>query len=184
MIQVGTDIFPMEFYDEIEKAAWLTEEEDGTVYTKAGETPEVVDEKRRSKVKHVQDPLIKNTLMHYVMHLNAAHYGFDLYPTCYLQYTTYDSSYKGHYDWHQDDAILDPTTSAKAIRKLSITMPLSWSHEYEGGDLEIDGVELPDQARQKGSVVVFPSFFHHRVTPVTSGQRRSLVAWFVGPLWR
>ena len=31
-----------------------------------------------------------------------------------------------------------------------------------------------------GSVVVFPSFLYHQVTPVLRGTRKSLVCWFVG----
>ena len=32
----------------------------------------------------------------------------------------------------------------------------------------------------KGSIIVFPSFVWHRVKPVTSGTRYSLVAWHLG----
>ena len=35
--------------------------------------------------------------------------------------------------------------------------------------------------RDKGAVVVFPSWVRHRVTPVTRGTRYSAVAWFNGP---
>jgi PKHD-type hydroxylase len=37
------------------------------------------------------------------------------------------------------------------------------------------------EVRQIGTAVIFPSHLYHRVTPVTAGTRRSLVAWFVGP---
>ena len=40
------------------------------------------------------------------------------------------------------------------------------------------------EALEKGSVIVFPSFHRHRVTPVTSGIRHSLVTWVEGPHWR
>ena len=32
-----------------------------------------------------------------------------------------------------------------------------------------------------GSIVVFPSYTWHRVSPVTSGTRLSLVQWNLGP---
>ena len=35
----------------------------------------------------------------------------------------------------------------------------------------------------KGSIIVFPSFMWHRVTPVTSGLRYSLVNWNCGDPW-
>ncbi len=34
--------------------------------------------------------------------------------------------------------------------------------------------------KSKGSVIVFPSFIYHRVTPVTKGTRYSLVTWNLG----
>ena len=50
----------------------------------------------------------------------------------------------------------------------------------EGGDFEMDEEdEIP--RFEEGSIIVFPSFLKHRVTPVTKGVRYSLVSWFVGP---
>ena len=40
------------------------------------------------------------------------------------------------------------------------------------------------QILPKGSICVFPSFTHHRVSPVTKGKRLSLVQWNLGPEWR
>jgi len=39
---------------------------------------------------------------------------------------------------------------------------------------------LPFSMREIGSVIVFPSFLYHQVTPILSGTRKSLVAWFTG----
>ena len=39
---------------------------------------------------------------------------------------------------------------------------------------------LSFSAKSIGSVVVFPSFLYHQVTPVLRGQRKSLVCWFTG----
>jgi len=73
------------------------------------------------------------------------------------------------------------------IRKLSVTVSLNDSSEYEGGNLQFDlGAHRPDQyhtcheIRPKGSVIVFPSHVHHQVTPVTKGTRYSLVSWSLG----
>jgi len=43
---------------------------------------------------------------------------------------------------------------------------------------------LPSFSKDKGSVLIFPSYINHKVSPVTKGIRRSLVAWFSGPRWR
>ena len=38
----------------------------------------------------------------------------------------------------------------------------------------------PFSAKGIGTMIVFPSFVFHQVTPVTMGQRRSLVGWACG----
>ena len=40
------------------------------------------------------------------------------------------------------------------------------------------------EAREQGSIIIFPSFVYHRVTPVTHGRRHSLVGWIAGPTFR
>ena len=74
------------------------------------------------------------------------------------------------------------------IRKLSLTLNLNDSDEYEGGNLKFDfgPHSLRDrfyectEIRPKGSMIVFPSFIHHQVTPVKKGTRYSLVVWVLG----
>ena len=41
-------------------------------------------------------------------------------------------------------------------------------------------IQRPEIVRNKGTIVVFPSFVWHRVTPVTKGTRYSLVVWNLG----
>ena len=77
-------------------------------------------------------------------------------------------------------------------RKISVTVNLSDPLDYDGGDLwltkhpqdsrisELETFTNPS-FRDKGAVVVFPSWVRHRVTPVTRGTRYSAVAWFNGP---
>jgi PKHD-type hydroxylase len=99
-----------------------------------------------------------------------------------IQYTKYESTDKGHYNWYQDT-----TTQHFVNRKLSIVIQLSDPNEYQGGNLELydyapnkkykdNIINIP---KQKGQIVVFPSYLWHRVTPVTKGIRKSLV-WWVG----
>jgi PKHD-type hydroxylase len=42
------------------------------------------------------------------------------------------------------------------------------------------GSEHTTVPRGKGPVVIFPSFLLHRVVPLTSGNRKSLVLWVGG----
>ena len=95
-----------------------------------------------------------------------------------IQYTEYYGTNKGHYDWHMDIG----TYEYMKFRKISVTVQLSDPDEYEGGDLQIwTGGQYPMTApRGKGNVVIFPSFMMHRVTPVTSGTRKSFVLWLGG----
>lgn len=93
------------------------------------------------------------------------------------QYTVYGAGQ--HFDWH-----IDVGTGAASLRKLSLTVQLSDGAEYEGGDLEFVGTHIQGAQRGIGTATVFPSFLGHRVTPVRSGIRRSLVAWACGPSFR
>lgn len=112
--------------------------------------------------------------------LNGQFFDFDIFGFVeHLQYTVYRDN-GGHYDWHLDRG--DPSM---APRKLSLVLQLSDPSEYEGGDLELFvGSEPTRIERKKGLLVAFPSFVLHRVTPVTSGIRRSLVVWLSGPKFR
>lgn len=104
-----------------------------------------------------------------------------------LQFTTYGRP-GAFYTWHQDG--LDGTV---AHRKLSMVLQLTDPAEYEGAELDflaLDGLAHAslDAARSEmaaqGSLIVFPSFEYHRVLPLRSGTRHSLVCWVSGPPFR
>jgi PKHD-type hydroxylase len=106
------------------------------------------------------------------------HYGFELLGLLDpLQYTVYGAGQ--HFDWH-----IDVGGGAASLRKLSLTVQLSDGGDYEGGDLEFHDEVDRRQQRALGTATVFPSFLAHRVSPVVSGVRRSLVAWACGPSFR
>ena len=94
-----------------------------------------------------------------------------------IQYTEYLEG-GGHYDWH-----LDCGHGIQAQRKISITVQLN--DDYEGGELQLwRGQEPVTAMKNKGTVVIFPSYMLHRVTPVTKGTRNSLVLWIGGDHYR
>lgn len=67
-------------------------------------------------------------------------------------------------------------------RKLSMSLVLE--SEFTGGELEIHDAFQNRNVTfdiKHGHVVIFPSWLLHRVKPVTSGTRYSLVAWMSGP---
>lgn len=149
------------------------------------ETNDVDSKVRRSKISWLdfqQDSAwIYDKIAYIVRNLNGQYYKFDIHGFVEdMQYTVYDSSNQGHYDWHRDIG-----NRQSAPRKLSFVLQLSDPGSYEGGDLEIfSSLEPQKIKKQKGFAVMFPSYVLHRVTPVTSGVRRTLVVWVAGPAFK
>ena len=149
--------------------------------------------KRDSNIVWMNDRWIYKEIQPYVHEANASagwNFIWDWSESC--QFTKYKKGQ--YYDLHCDswDRVYDQpnTPSHGKIRKLSVTVTLSDPKEYKGGELEFDYRNLdPDKPRKpvkckeilpKGSLVVFPSFVWHRVCPVKSGSRHSLVIWNLG----
>ena len=123
------------------------------------------------------------TLGHVVSSINAQFFRFNLTGFGeHLQLTNYDHSEQGMYGWHID---MGPHPNSPC-RKLSLVCQLSDPVEYEGGVLEVQphGKEVIKMRKQRGLIVCFPSWTLHQVTPVTQGNRQSLVAWISGPPFR
>jgi PKHD-type hydroxylase len=119
---------------------------------------------------------IYKTFQELVGKCNSEFYKFNITEISeHIQYTVYNSTEQGHYDWHVD---MGPN---KARRKLSLVCQISDPSEYEGGELQINAGEIMIPEKTKGTVIIFPSYLLHRVTPVTKGTRRSLVLWIEGP---
>ena len=117
---------------------------------------------------------------------NRNAFGFDLSYLPDLQFTTYGEERLGHYSWHPDVFWTGDPQPKATHRKVSAVVQLSEPATYAGGDLALDVPIRPEAAllRRLGAMIVFPSFIHHHVTPVTKGTRHSLVAWYEGPKWR
>jgi PKHD-type hydroxylase len=115
-----------------------------------------------------------------VLELNSRYYKYELYGLIEsFQYTVYEAAEGGHYDWHCD------TGKTTEPRKISLTLQLSEPSTYEGGDLILEAGEGPFRTlKTRGTLVAFPSYVMHRVTPVTAGTRKSLVVWVSGPEFR
>ena len=99
-----------------------------------------------------------------------------------FQYSQYDESYSGHFNWHIDVHpkfnVDDPDP-----RKISFSVGLSNINDYDGGDFMIK-IDINEKVFKldRGDVIAFPSWMLHKVSPVTRGMRRTLVGWGNGPL--
>ncbi len=114
--------------------------------------------------------------------LNDKFFKYDLTEMEDLQYAEYHSETKGHYKPHSDDSY-----AYNLFRKMSLTIQLSEESEYQGGELLFYRFNINDTViapKTKGTLIVFPSFVIHEVTPVTQGLRKSLVSWVVGPRFK
>tara|TARA_B100000902_G_C27255081_1_gene887394 strand:- start:201 stop:893 length:693 start_codon:yes stop_codon:yes gene_type:complete len=118
----------------------------------------------------------------------------------YTQYEAQEDKPTGDfYTWHTDSGA-DPYPNG-TIRKISCSVQLSDPDDYEGGHFQwIESNRIFDRIKQRdgtfqidefihtapfsgqelGSLIVFPSWLHHQVTPVTRGIRKSLVVWNTG----
>jgi len=111
--------------------------------------------------------------------INQQAYGFDLSALESLQYTVYLAGEGSHYDWHVDHG------RTPRRRKLSLVLQLSAPTGYEGCELQIYASNQIDTApKGRGTLIAFPSYTLHRVTPITGGIRKSLVMWCSGPRFR
>lgn len=79
--------------------------------------------------------------------------------------------------WHTDYG-----PSKKSSRKLVVLIQLSAEEEYTGADLEILQADVNKKIiKQKGTAIILPAYVAHMVSPLLSGNRKSLVATISGP---
>lgn len=146
-----------------------------------GDGADTLDEVRKSRNSWIdftpESQWVFDKLANIVLGVNEARYKFQLTGFMeHLQFTLYDE-HGSHYKMHTDFG-KGPT----AQRKLSCVLMLSHPEEYEGGELVF--YEAGEHKYPRGTLVVFPSFQVHGVKPVTSGLRKSLVAWVSGEPYR
>ena len=143
-------------------------------------------------------------MWHYIERANRENFLYDL--RCIdgesMQYTRYGAGQ--FYGWHNDSGLachykpesVGNRTEGRAndfvnentelVRKLSFVLQLSDADDYEGGNLQLldEGGKSYFAPRKRGTVILFDSRTMHRVLPVKSGLRKSIVGWTVGPRWK
>ncbi len=136
---------------------------------------------RKSEIKWLTPNIegiewVYQKLTKFCIEMNSALWQFDINEQLgSLQYGVYRSD-GGHYDWH-----MDLGQGLTRQRKISMVIQLSSIDEYEGGEFEMFvNKEVLEFPKEKGAVILFPSYCMHRVTPITKGERKSLVLWVSG----
>ena len=118
----------------------------------------------------------------YLLIANRECFGFNIQPSfTEIQFTEYHGETQDHYDWHEDNSAV---MKKPMDRKLSFVLQLSDPKDYTGGGFELhpSADPLPPTAyTRQGDALFFRSGIRHRVLPVTSGTRYSLVTWVHGP---
>ena len=194
--QLWSGIVTAKECDYIIKAGEEAPEEKGTVYSNPEEGDSDI---RKSNISWIRNnPEIDRIQNYFFSEANRNAYGFDVNYMPSAQFGTYGKG--DFYNWHHDvnwelDSVYD--------RKLSIVIQLSDPNDYEGGhfqwlepqrqfdrmqidtgrpviDIEQCICSAPFSAKERGSVIIFPSFLYHQVTPVTRGTRKVLVNWYCG----
>ena len=138
-----------------------------------------VSDYRKSEISWIpEEPnnqWLYDKISQYAISANKEMWNFDIWGYHdTLQFTNYYGD-GGHYDWHAD---LGPGISN---RKLSVVLQLSDPKDYVGGELQMNtGGGITSVKKEYGLLCFFPSFVLHRVTPLTSGTRTSLVTWLCG----
>jgi len=129
-------------------------------------------------------PELYSALWKMVDQANREWFNFDINALEHVQFAQYNEVNRGVYKRHQDVFWVNDKPTH---RKLTAVVQLT-DHEYYGGcDLNLhDCEQVPDpkEIRKQGTVIFFPSWLYHSVSPIQWGNRFSAVAWFEGPRWR
>ena len=141
----------------------------------------LIQKKRSSKIYWINESWVQELLWEYILEANKKTFHFDVINKSEIQFTEYRSDEGGKYDWHHD---VNWNGQEGLDRKLSISIQLSDKLDYEGGNFEFEEITSSMDFKEIGTIIIFPSYLRHRVTKVTLGTRRSLVAWFYGPNWK
>ena len=140
------------------------------------------DKYRSCMVHYPKDSSVISRIgRNYFHSLNNQFWHYDLKNHFEFQLIKYDIG--GNYNWHCDYGI---APKRGLSRKLSMSIQLTPSEEYHGGELQVvdygnHTLTIPGDL---GTVIVFDSRLPHKVWPVVWGQRISLVGWANGPRLR
>ena len=149
---------------------------------------DLTDEIRDSKVAFINNPswndsnlrLIYLETLSLIQKANTV-YNFNIDLEDHVVQLTKYNQQGNWYGWHRDSHFLFRQNSEYTQRKLSCSILLK---EAEDGGILDTEVGTHGYNHRPGSVIVFPSFLKHMVTPIVKGERISIVSWTCGPEWK
>jgi len=145
--------------------------EDGVITEESGKV------KRNSKIFFIKDNETCKEIFNLINETTVIQLT-DIEP---LQYSEYGVG--GEYGWHRD--VHEKPYSNGLVRKVSFSTIMN--DNFEGGEFDIETKNPADKKRydtfdnKKHNTIIFPSHMWHRVRPVKSGVRKSIVGWVLGP---
>ncbi len=117
-----------------------------------------------------------------ILAMNTEYFQMNVWGYDEIQYSEYREEDSGEYKWHMDTNFssknLEPSNG---MRKLSMSLLLN--DDFEGGkfQMNLSSEQRPQTIEMAaGTLILFPSFLMHRITPVTKNIRKSLVLWVLG----
>lgn len=131
------------------------------------------------------EPWLYEKTVALVKEANDTLFGFDLYglwDDFVLGAYHSDNGEAGcsHFVWHSDVG-----GGTSIYRKLSLIIALSHPDDYQGGEFQVFNAGIKNYGRlPQGSVMIFPSYIPHRVTPVIFGSRHVLINFVLGPRFK
>ncbi|MFN8577699.1 MAG: 2OG-Fe(II) oxygenase [Candidatus Sericytochromatia bacterium] len=183
------DLFAPVFFKNVftdEECKQIINSKDCTEETIAGIGDNVLNDAiRQTKIKYLnlsEDNLwIGKKIIPIIEGINNSRFKFKITRLKELHLLEYSENC--FYKWHMD---LNSRTQG-AMRKLSFVAFLTDPNDYEGGEIifELNDIEnSKNYDMSKGSIIIFPSFLAHRVSPVKKGIRHTLVGWVHGPAFQ
>lgn len=180
----STDPLPNHVCDDIVKLGLHKKEQQGEV----GLDGNIDGKIRDSRIVWLDEPWIYDWISPFVHATNnQLGWNFDISFCEKIQFTKYKE--KQFYGWHQDSI----HKKDQLHRKISVVIPLTDGKDYEGGDLEFcnpnimfkdESIIRDEKTRDRGRIIIFPSYVFHQVTPILKGERLSIVIWYSGPTWK
>lgn len=124
-------------------------------------------------------PEVYERIYNYILEANRENFGFK--EDFVLSEPVYLNEYKGkeYCGWHTDGFISDGPDYL--YRKLTCVVQFSDPEEYTGGDFELFSYHaIKENIKPIGTAYIIPAFEWHRVTPILTGTRRSMIMFLEG----